>query len=308
MTTDGGAGGRGDPGPGAVALIGDPVAQSPSPAMHRAAFRELGLPLDYVAVRVPREDLAVRFPDLRRRFIGLNVTRPLKEAVLALLDRVDPAAARAGSVNTVVFGPDGSAGHSTDGAGFLAALARAGAPPPARALVLGTGGAARAVAAALLDAGSSVLVWGRRTEASARLAADLGDGAAPLPPDPALLADALPGCGLLVNATPVGAWPDPAASPLPDGVPLQPGLVVFDLVYRPRRTALLSRAVAAGCLAVEGVAMLVEQGAASLRIWTGREPPTEVMRSAALQALDSPPEAATERGVGEALRSRGGDR
>ena len=270
-----------------IALIGDPVDKSPSPAMHGAAFEALGLSLAYVAARVTQADLIENFPFLRKAFVGLNVTRPLKEAILPLLDIVSPEAAEAGSVNTVTFRKEGAEGFSTDGAGFLAALRRAGVGTPRRALILGTGGAARAVAGALRKAGASVVVAGRNVVAGARLASHL-KGVGFLPMDARQLARRVEDADLLVNATPVGSEPDTRACPLPGEVELRPGLTVFDLVYRPRRTALLARAEAAGCRVVEGIEMLVEQGAASFSIWTGLPAPVEIMRQAAYGVLDEP--------------------
>jgi shikimate dehydrogenase len=279
-----------------VALVGDPVAHSASPAIHAAAFIALGLDLEYVSVRIIRDDLAEAFPVLRRTFLGLNVTRPLKEAILPLLDDVSPEAAAAGSVNTVVFRDGRAEGHSTDGAGFLAALERSGASGARRALILGTGGAARAVAAALLETGAAVLVSGRNAEAGRRLVDDLsaartrgagGDHVEFLSAEPLTLAREVELADLLVNATPVGGWPDIDRSPLPEEVPLRPGHTVFDLVYRPRRTRLLDRASAAGCHVVEGIEMLIEQGARSFSIWTGLEAPVEVMRQAAYRTVEA---------------------
>lgn len=262
------------------ALIGDPVSGSPSPAMHGAAFRALGLPHRYEAIRVTRSEVEDTLPDLAARLAGLNVTTPLKGAVLPFLDEVDPPAAEAGSVNTIVVRDGRTLGHSTDGPGFLDVLRDAGASFPSRTIVLGTGGAARAVTHALLGAGSSVAVWGRRPAEAERLAAGLGaEAARELAP---LLRDA----DLLVNATPVGgAVP---GDPLPGDSPLPP--VVFDLVIRPRRTPLLRRAEAAGSRTIEGVEMLVRQGARCFELWTGVPAPVEVMREAAARALASPAE------------------
>lgn len=269
--------------PASVALIGDPVAGSLSPRMQRAAFAAAGLDLDYTSVRIGRAELAGAFPGLSRRFVGLNVTRPLKEVVIPLLDVVSAPAAEAGSVNTVVFADGAACGDSTDGTGFLAALSRASPSPVRRALVLGTGGAARAVAAALRGYGAAVAVAGRNTAALERLRVDLG--VAPTATDPPALAAAVAAADLLVNATPVGGEPDPSARPLPDAVPLHAGLVVFDLVYRPRRTALLERAAREGCRTVEGIEMLIEQGARSFELWTERCAPVDAMRAAAYAGL-----------------------
>lgn len=263
------------------ALIGDPVAGSVSPAMQRAAFRAAGLDHDYVAVRVPARELEARWPDLAASCRGLNVTIPHKERVVPLLDEISPEAARIGSVNTVVLRDGRAEGHSTDGAGFMAALRRAGLGPHRRAVILGSGGAARAVAAALRAERTAVVVAGRTPARTRRLAEDLGVEAVALEPGP--LREALADADLLVNATPLGGRPK--ETPLPVGVAIPPGATVFDLVYRPRRTALLARAEARGCAVVEGVEMLVEQGALSFEIWTGAPAPVEAMREAALRAL-----------------------
>ncbi|MGI8698315.1 MAG: shikimate dehydrogenase family protein [Mycobacteriales bacterium] len=269
--------------PARVALIGDPVSASVSPVMQRAAFAAAGLELDYTAVRVGRAELPAAFVELRRRYVGLNVTRPLKEAVIPMLDAVSGPATEAGSVNTVVFADGAARGESTDGAGFLAALARVSDSPVRRALVLGTGGAARAVTAVLRRSGAAVAVAGRNNAAAERLQTDLG--VEPTRMQPRALAAKLASADLLVNATPVGGGPTPSATPLPDGVPLHPGLVVFDLVYRPRRTALLERAAGAGCRTVEGIEMLIEQGTRSFELWTGCPAPVEAMRAAAYAGL-----------------------
>jgi shikimate dehydrogenase len=270
-----------------VALIGDPVSGSVSPAMHRAGFREAGMDWGYRAVRVGGHELREVFPELRSSFAGLNVTRPLKESILPLLDRRADEAERAGSVNTVVFEEE-AWGHSTDGAGFLAALRRGGASDPRRAVILGTGGAARAVAAALTGVGAQVAMFGRNQQAGTRVAHDLGvsfEGRAGQGEERGPLASA----DLLVNATPLGSDHDGKGLSMPPWWTLHPGLTVFDLVYRPRRTALLRRAEVAGCRTVEGIEMLIEQGALSFELWTGRPAPVAAMREAAYRALEGIP-------------------
>jgi shikimate dehydrogenase len=259
-----------------VALIGDPVAHSVSPPMQQAALDACGLSLTYVAVRVPRGELPRELERLRAGCIGLNVTRPLKEDILPLLDSVSRDASRAGSVNTVVFRDGRAEGHSTDGHGLLAALARRveGAPP--LALILGTGGAARAVAAALEDAGSSVVVTGRNRRAGEAIASELGVRFVPSD-------DVREAPDLLVNATPLGGR---RGEMLPlEGIRLRPGSAVFDLVYRPRSTPLLRLAAERGCTTIEGIEMLIEQGARSFELWTRAPAPLAVMRTAAYQVL-----------------------
>jgi shikimate dehydrogenase len=267
-----------------IALIGDPVAESLSPVMHRAAFAAEGMSVDYVAVQVPPGRLALAFPRLRRKHAGMNVTRPLKEEVISLLDELSDEARRAASVNTIELRQGRAIGHSTDVPGFLAALEWAGTPIPNRAVVLGTGGAARAVVAALTGIGTAVAISGRDATAAARLAAQMGGEA--LPPTPQAIGAAVAESDLLVNATPVGGGGNGRGSPLPAGVSLHPAMTVCDLVYRPRRTSLLSTARAAGCRTVEGIEMLIEQGARSFQIWFERKAPVEVMRQAAYRALE----------------------
>lgn len=261
-----------------IALIGDPVAQSPSPAMHRAAFMVTGLELDYVAEHVTADELPLAFPRLREEHVGLNVTRPLKEAVVPLLDEVQGEASETGSVNTVTFRDGRAVGDSTDGAGFIAALRHAGAPFPQNALILGAGGAVLAVGAALRRERAEVTIAARRPERAAAAAEVIGGAGISL--EAGVLEPVLAAADLLVNATPLGE-----RSPLPNGLVLHPEMTVFDLVYRPRVTRLLAAAREVGCRTVEGVEMLVEQGARSFEIWTGRPAPIDAMRDAALGAL-----------------------
>lgn len=264
---------------GGFALIGDPVAGSPSPAMFAAAFQTAGLGHTYEALRVAREELPGAWPDLHARYLGMNVTTPLKEAIVPLLDGLSAEAEAAGSVNTVVVNALRAEGHTTDGAGFLAAIERALGSVPPVALVVGGGGAARAVIAALRDRGTTVGVTARDARTAARMAGAL-DAQAILPEAAAAF---LANADLLVHATPAR---ERGEFPLLDALPLHPRLTVFDLVYRPRRTALLLRSEAAGCRTIEGVEMLVEQAARSFALWTGQQADTNAMSSAALTILE----------------------
>ena len=272
-----------------IALIGDPVAHSLSPQIQAAAFQAVGLDWGYQLLRVPRGQLTARWSALRSDFVGLNVTIPLKEDAARLVTRTTAAAGICGSVNTVMFQPGAAIGDSTDGPGFMAALARGGVEQLERAAVIGTGGAARAVVAALAARGTAVMVLGRHPEAGRRIADDLS-GMVPgqvgygrlCASD---LASALVGADLLVNATPLGGPTAPDRSPLPEAMRLPAGLAVVDLVYRPRRTPLLQQAAASGCRVVEGIEMLVEQAALSFAAWTGTKAPVEVMRRAAYLGL-----------------------
>jgi shikimate dehydrogenase len=278
--------------PRLAAVIGWPVAHSVSPAMHNAAFRALGLNWRYLALPVDPRDLSAAVAGLRAlRFAGFNVTIPHKVAMLPLMDELSEEAVAIGAVNTVVISDGRMAGHNTDAYGFLATLEASGfAPAGRRALVMGAGGAARAVVYALARAGMAVSLWNRTPERAASLVADLapylaGRSVVALPRDTALLADALRKADLLVNATSVGMKGGPPGSPLPAGLHLRPGMTVFDLIYSPPLTPLLRQAQAARARPVGGLGMLVRQGVRAFSLWTGIEPSVPVMERAAKRAL-----------------------
>ncbi|MDQ3384952.1 MAG: shikimate dehydrogenase [Actinomycetota bacterium] len=274
-----------------AAVIGDPVRHSLSPVLHNAAFAALDLDWVYVALPVQTGDGGRAVAAMSTLGIdGLNVTMPHKAAVAEAVDRCSPVAARLGAVNTVVRTADGLLGDSTDGEGFLTALRvdEGFDPDGARCLVVGAGGAARAVVLALAEAGASEVVVVARREAAATAAASLAGSAGR--PGTAEEAD---GCALVVNATPLGmdavVVELPGAGILPElPVPercLGPGQVVADLVYQPMRTPFIEAARARGAVAVNGLGMLIHQAALSFRLWTGEDPPLEVLSAAALAEL-----------------------
>jgi shikimate dehydrogenase len=283
-----------------VGLIGWPVEHSMSPAMHNAAFEAWGLDWRYVPLPVApgRVEAAVRGL-AALGFRGANVTVPHKQAVLPALDAVASDAQALDAVNTIVVerGEDGGAtlsGHNTDAAGFLAALRDGGlAPAGTRAVVVGAGGAARAVVFGLLEADAEAIVVLNRTgERAQELVSDLGRRSQTALRSsrltPATLVDAARAADLLVHATPVGMWPQVDASIWPDDAPFPSHVTVFDLVYNPRETNLLCQARASGARAIDGLGMLVQQGALAFERWTGEEPPVDVMYDACEQALRSP--------------------
>lgn len=271
-----------------VGLIGDPVAHSLSPAFQQAALDALGIDARYARWHTAAADLPARFAALRAPdVLGANVTLPHKEAAFALVDDVTARAAAARAVNTVVSRDGRLLGDNTDIPGFLAPLGERGLDLPALdAVVLGAGGAARGVVVALLQRGCrSVTVANRRPERAAALIADLGAPPTARPaPLGASLAPALAAAGLLVNATSIGWQGDslPLDAALLRGLP--PTALVYDLTYR--ETPLLRAAGALGLATLDGLRMLVCQGAESLRAWTGRAAPLDVMWSAALAARD----------------------
>jgi shikimate dehydrogenase len=305
-------------------LIGYPLQQSLSPRLHVAALERMGLPGEYRLYPVPslpegEKLLSETIASLRQCQIhGLNVTIPHKQAVLPYLDQLTPQAQAIGAVNTIFCRSGVLTGDNTDAPGFILDLQRllAGKNQSFEraddgqahriALVLGAGGAARAVVYALWQTGWQVTVAARRPEQSAALVASLQAAAVVPNLDPASLAtislqppqlkefiilhlesQPLPAnhpskiinqqSRILVNASSAGMLPDNASCPWPDELPFPPGWLVYDLVYKPPETTFLRRARAAGLTAVNGLGMLVEQAALALERWTGRPVPRQAM-------------------------------
>lgn len=273
-------------------VIGDPIAQSKSPVIHRFWLAALGLPGDYRHAHVTAGDLAAYVAQRRddSEWRGCNVTMPHKQAVIPLVDRLDPSAERIGAVNTIVREADGTlTGHNTDAAGFLEPLR-----PFLRnghlfrmARVLGTGGAARAIVSALADEGFVLVLAGRDTDKAGALLAELAQGehhVAPLdhfaaPTDFAF--DDRAGClDLIVNATSLGMAGQPPLAFDVSHAP--PGSIAYDIVTAPLDTPFLRQARAAGLRTVDGLEMLVGQAAVAFRLFFGAEPPRD--RDAELRA------------------------
>jgi shikimate dehydrogenase len=280
-----------------VGLIGYPLGHSISPVFQQAAFDALELPARYSLWETPAERLAVLVNGLRAEdVLGANVTIPYKQSVLPLLDVIDPTAVAIGAVNTFVRRGAALYGHNTDAIGFIRSLRRDGQLElrGRRIVVLGAGGAARAVVAGLVAEGSaSVCVAARRIEQAEALVSSLGSGASTTNLFATVLSSAAPSfrdvvsrADILVNTTPVGMAhrPDEAALPLEADL-LTSRLFVCDLVYNPPETPLLRAALARGARTLNGLPMLVEQGAAAFELWTGRTAPVELMRAKALEAL-----------------------
>jgi shikimate dehydrogenase len=258
-----------------LAVIGHPVAHSRSPAMQNAALAELGLgdEWSYEAIDVAPDGFERLLRGLPERgYVGANVTVPHKGAALAVADSLSETAREIGAANTLSFADGEIGADNTDAGGLIAALPSA--PEGGRALVLGAGGAARAVVWALLREGATVEVWNRTALRSQHLCEELG-GAAVEEPDATAY-------DLIVNSTAVGLRGEDPFAELPlSPEDFGPGQVVADMVYGGEQTALLRAAGAAGASTVDGVEILVRQGALSLEIWTGREAPLDSMRAAA---------------------------
>jgi shikimate dehydrogenase len=257
-----------------LAVLGHPVAHSRSPAMQNAALRELGLAdWSYEAIDVAPdgfEELVVSMA--AGEFAGANVTVPHKGAALAVAEELSEVAREVGAANTLAFEQGAVHAYNTDAAGLLAALPAS--PEGKRALVLGAGGAARAVVWALVRERAAVDVWNRTPLRSSNLCDELGGRPAEQP--------SAGGYDLLVNTTTVGLGGEDPFAELPvSRDDLREGQTVVDLPYGAAQTALAEAARDAGATVVDGIEVLVRQGAESLRIWTGREPPLDVMREAA---------------------------
>ena len=270
---------------GLVVILGDPVGHSLSPTLHNAAFRAQGLDLVYLACRVAPDALPAAIAGLDvLGASGANITIPHKEAVCAMVTDRSPEAEATGAANTLVRSPEGWTAHNTDVAGFLAPLAGYDLDG-VDATVLGAGGAARAVAYALLTAfsPSRVTIASRRVGQADALAEALAPHDARGVLRTAPLTEAPP-ARLVVNCTPLGMQGMEDLSPFGSGA-LGPGQIAYDLVYRPAQTRFLLDAQAHGADAIGGLPMLLGQAAAAYRLWTGRDMPTDIARRAALDAL-----------------------
>ncbi|PWB42995.1 MAG: shikimate dehydrogenase [Candidatus Methylomirabilota bacterium] len=273
-------------------LFGDPVAHSLSPVMQNAALQAAGIDGLYLPWRVRTAGLPTAFAALREmdNFGGANVTIPHKEQAFTLVDRVTPEAAAVGAVNTIVIRDGRLLGANTDGPGFLRSLyEEAGFLPQKKSVVIiGAGGAARAVAVSLAEAGATPLVVINRTPERAQRLAEfirrqIGTSAVGMGPDDPRLPSCVTESALVVNTTSVGLNPS-------DPPPIDPGLLqsetlVYDLIYRPLETALLRAAKGRGCRVLGGLGMLLYQGALAFELWTGHKPSEEAMRRALTPAI-----------------------
>lgn len=264
-----------------LGVIGDPVHRSLSPVLHNAALAELGLDWVYVAFPVAAGS-GRRVIDAARVLgvVGLSVTMPHKQAVIEALDRVSPTAGRLGAVNTVIVRHGTMIGDSTDGPGLIDALRSEEGwdPTGRRCVVLGTGGAARAVTLSLAEAGAAqVVVVGRNLTAAGSAAALAGVGGR------VGVIDEVADADLVVNATSVGMGAGAASPVLPldlDPIRIGPGQLVVDLIYAPAVTPLLAAAAGRGARTANGFGMLLHQAGRQLAAWSGQTPPLQVMAAA----------------------------
>jgi len=269
-----------------VGIIGNPVAHSLSPVMHNAAFRSLGMDWLYVPLLVESHNLANAIKGLPALgFQAANVTVPYKEKVIPFLDRISTAASEIGAVNTVTIEPGGVlAGENTDWTGFLSHLSEIGfGPAGCTAVILGSGGSARAVSYALASKGAKVVVCGRNAETSAALVESLRKlGCKEIPETWSLQKVQEPSCDvdMIINTTPLGMVPQIDSSPWPEAAPFPKCRLAYDLVYNPPRTRFVEQALATGIKTTNGLGMLVHQAGIAFSLWTGKTAPLDVMKQA----------------------------
>ena len=274
-------------------VIGDPIEHTMSPVMHNAAFRKLGIDYLYVPFRVRKEELGKAVEGMRALNIrGLNITIPHKVAIIPYLDELDPLAEKIGAVNTVVNNDGVLRGYNTDATGFLQALLEKGVEPEGKNMViLGAGGASRAISFILAERGANLVILNRLLELdwaedlARRLSLVFTKEIKALELTEENLARVLERADILINATSVGMTPDADETPVPSKL-LKAGLVVFDIVYNPIKTRLLREAEEASAQTISGLDMLVWQGVLSFEKWTGLKAPVEVMKEEAIKVLE----------------------
>ncbi len=265
-------------------VLGNPVEHSLSPAIHNAAFQHLGLNYVYLAFRVEQVKEAVQGIRALGNMCGFSVTIPHKISTMEFLDTIDDTAKHIGAINTIVKTDDTLTGYNTDALGALQALRQAKAPLAGKqVLILGSGGAARAIAfgIALHEPITSMTLLGIVDDERATLAADLRKGSTITINEGHLseetLGLAIEQCQVLIHCTPLGMHPKVDGTCVPKNL-LKPHLTVMDIVYNPRETRLLREAREIGCTAIPGLEMFLHQAVAQFELWTGQSAPTQVMR------------------------------
>jgi len=272
-----------------VGVFGFPVAENPTQAMIEPAFADMGLDWRYLTVEVRPEGLADAVRGARAmNWRGFNLTIPHKVAVVEHLDRLSPAAEAIGAVNCVIHRDGALIGDNTDGKGFLQSISSERAVAGIRAVILGAGGAARAIGVELALAGAGhVTVVNRTAERGALLARLIRDRTG-VPTEFALWEGKyrIPeGSDLVINATSIGLFPDIEAEIPIDLATVRPGMIISDVIPNPARTRLVREAEEKGCIVLDGLGMLINQGLIGIRLWTGRDPRPAIMRQALEKVL-----------------------
>ena len=276
-----------------LGVIGDPIEHSLSPVMHNAAIAHMGLDYVYLALPVKAADLGVAIAGFNAiGLVGFSVTIPHKQAIIPLLSEVSPVAKVVGAVNTVWRTDTGWSGTNTDVEGFIAPLqAYKRDWSQTTPVILGHGGAARAVVVGCAQLGcTKIHVVGRNVQKVSQFQQSWENASLPVTLNVHLweeLPQLLPQADLVVNTTPVGMYPHVQHSPLDVAAMqgLKKGAIAYDLIYTPNPTEFLRQAKQQGAITIDGLEMLVQQGAAALKIWLGQTPPVEIMRQSLQQYL-----------------------
>ena len=277
-----------------VFLLGNPLGHSISPAMHNRVFEKLGLDYCYMPVEVSPENLATVFAGLTRMNVaGFNVTIPHKIAIMAHLDGLDPVAATIGAVNTICIRDGKTTGYNTDGEGFIRSLEKEAklSVRDKRIFILGGGGAVRAIAMTLAFRGAAkIFICNRTIKKTQELAREINTKirlcAEPVEQVPDRQAEVIAQSDILVNGTSIGMHPHADELPIAEEL-LARHLVVADIVYNPLMTRLLKTAEAKSCPIVRGLGMLIYQGAAAFKLWTGLDPLVEEMAETAYRLMEA---------------------
>lgn len=258
-------------------LIGNPVEHSMSPTMHNAAFKKLGLNFVYLAFKV--EDVEHAIKGMRAlSIIGFNVTIPHKVEVMKFLDEIDETARKIGAVNTIVNDNEFLKGFNTDWLGAIKSIEEKITVRGKKVVILGAGGAARAIAFGIKNKDGKLTILNRTVGKAKRLSKEVGCNFGPLNDLEHI------DCDILINATSVGMYPKENFSLVKKDV-LKSVDTVFDVVYNPLKTKLLRDAESVGCQTIEGIDMLVLQGAAAFEMWTGKTPDVALMKKVAIEQL-----------------------
>ncbi|SMD06648.1 shikimate dehydrogenase [Sporomusa malonica] len=273
-----------------VGLLGWPLSHSLSPAMHNAAFAASGLDFVYLPLPTPPEALAHAVAGLRALgFVGVNVTIPHKVTIMEYLDEIDISAKLVGAVNTLVIKENRLIGYNTDANGYISSLRLAGVDIEGKqAVILGAGGAARAIVAGFIGNDIAAVTIGARDKTKADGMARLFTGNTPVSGvawDKSDFARALSQADIIVNTTPLGMYPNTASQPPVPWEQLKPAAVVSDLVYNPLNTEFMAEATRRGHKTIGGAGMLVEQGALAYSLWTGQDAPREIMQQTLIMGL-----------------------
>lgn len=275
-----------------IYLIGDPVEHSISPQMHNAAYKELEIDYEYKLMKTAAADLKSTADRMRAANIaGFNVTVPHKENIMQFLDYIDDSASMIGAVNAVKNEEGKLKGYNTDSIGFIESLSRdAGFDAKGKKILLiGAGGAAKAVAVSLCKEGASEIairdIDAAKASAMAEALKKHFQNKIFVISDDNAFRQFMVNCDCIVNATPIGMYPKTDASPIMEDSPLREGQVVYDLVYNPSETKLARTSAEKGAKAFTGLGMLVRQGAAAFELFTEKVPPVKTMWSAAEEAL-----------------------